>query len=60
MGPKVLRGRYRGQGLAALYAPDAINHQAVMEPLRGRQAIPKMFATEFGRAEMVCIGENLL
>lgn len=47
-------------GLAALYAPDAVNHQVVMEPLRGREAIRRMFATEFGRATMVCIVENLL
>ena len=46
-------------GLAALYAPDAVNHQVVMEPLHGRDAIRRMFATEFGRAEMVCLVENL-
>lgn len=46
-------------GLAALYAPDATNHQVVTEPLRGREAIRRMFATEFGRAEMTCIVENL-
>ena len=46
-------------GLAALYAPDAVNHQVVMEPLHGRAAIRRMFATEFGRAEMVCLIENL-
>lgn len=46
-------------GLAALYAPDAVNHQVVMEPLRGREAIRHLFATEFGRARMTCIVENL-
>ena len=46
-------------GLASLYAEDAINHQVVMEPLRGREAIRRMFATEFARAEMVCLVENL-
>lgn len=46
-------------GLAALYAPDAVNHPVVMEPLHGRAAIRQMFATEFGRAEMVCLVENL-
>lgn len=46
-------------GLASLYAEDAINHQVVMEPLRGRAAIRHMFATEFARAEMVCLVENL-
>ena len=48
------------EGLAALYAPAAVNHQVVMEPLRGRDAIREMFAIEFGRAEMTCIEENLL
>ena len=46
-------------GLAALYAVDATNHQVVMEPLRGRNAIRQMFRTEFGRAEMTCIVENI-
>lgn len=46
-------------GLAALYAIDATNHQVVMEPLLGREAIRQMFLTEFGRAEMTCIVENL-
>lgn len=48
------------EGLAALYAPEAVNHQVVMEPLRGRDTIREMFAIEFGRAEMTCIEENLL
>jgi len=48
------------EGLAALYALDAINHQVVMEPLRGRAAIREMFLVEFGRAKMVCNEENLL
>lgn len=47
------------EGLAALYAEDAINHQVVMEPLHGRDAIRQMFLTEFGRAQMVCLTENL-
>ena len=47
-------------GLAALYAPAAINHQVVMEPLVGRNAIRRMFVTEFGRATMTCIVEHIL
>ena len=47
-------------GLANLYAEDAVNHQVVTEPLRGRAAIRRMFEVEFGRARMVCIEENLL
>ena len=46
-------------GLAALYAADATNHQVVMDPLLGREAIRQMFRTEFGRAEMTCIVENI-
>lgn len=46
-------------GLAALYAVDAVNHQVVMEPLHGREAIRAMFATEFGRARMTCIIEQI-
>lgn len=45
--------------LAELYAPDAVNHQVVTDPIIGREAIKQMFATEFARAEMVCIPENI-
>jgi len=44
-------------GLIGLYAEDAVNHQVVMDPLKGRDAIRAMFTTEFGRATMVCIPE---
>ena len=47
-------------GLAALYAPDAINHQVVMEPLRGREPIRQMFLAEFARARMTCIVEHII
>ena len=47
------------EGLAALYQEDATNHQVVMAPLIGRDAIRHMFITEFGRATMTCIVENL-
>ena len=46
-------------GLAALYAEDATNHQVVMAPLLGRDAIRQMFVTEFGRATMTCVIENI-
>jgi len=45
--------------LAGLYAPDAVNHQVMWEPLEGRAAIHAMLRNEFGRAEMVCLVENL-
>ena len=47
-------------GLAALYAEDAVNHQVVTEPLVGRHAIRQLFEVEFGRAEMTCIVEQIL
>lgn len=46
-------------GLAALYAPDAVNHQVVQEPVVGRAAIREMFVREFATAEMVCIVEAI-
>ena len=46
-------------GLAALYAHDAVNHQVVMEPLNGREAIRQMFEIEFGRASMTCLAQNI-
>lgn len=46
-------------GLADLYAIDAINHQVANEPVIGKAAIKNMFATEFANAAMVCIPENI-
>ncbi len=45
--------------LVDLYSPDAINHQVVTKPVRGREAIRHMFEVEFGRATMTCLVENL-
>jgi ketosteroid isomerase-like protein len=47
------------EGLVALYADEAINHQAPESPVEGRAAIREMFEAEFARAEMVCIVENI-
>ena len=47
------------EALAGLYADDAINHQVMFDPVEGKEAIRAMFATEFSRAEMTCIVENL-
>ena len=47
------------EGLAELYAEDAVNHQVVTDPVVGRAAIRRMFQAEFGRAGMHCIVENL-
>jgi len=45
--------------LSHLYAADAVNHQVVTDPLRGRDQIRRMFEVEFGRADMTCIVENV-
>lgn len=45
--------------IAALYHEDAINHQVMRDPIRGKAAIHEMFAREFGAAEMVCIVEAI-
>ena len=46
-------------GLAALYHPDAVNHQVTQEPVVGRDAIRAMFEREFAAAEMICITEAI-
>lgn len=47
-------------GLANLYAQDAINDQVVFSaPLQGRESIKEMFEIEFSRATMVCIEEHI-
>src|SRR5687767_11681209 len=46
-------------GLAALYAEDAVNHQVALEPVVGREAIRAMFVREFRTATMVCIPDAI-
>lgn len=41
--------------LMELYAEDAVNHQMVTQPLKGKAEIKKLFETDFARAKMVCI-----
>jgi SnoaL-like protein len=45
--------------IAGFYTENAVNHQAVNEPVEGRAAIHAMFKREFGAAKMVCQIENL-
>ncbi len=45
--------------VAAFYTEDAVNHQVVQDPVRGRNAIREMFARDFDRATMVCQVENI-
>ena len=48
------------EGLANLYAEDAINEQAVFsEPLVGRESIIKLLEIDFARAKMTCIEERI-
>jgi limonene-1,2-epoxide hydrolase len=49
--------RADADGLAALYHPDAVNHQVTQNPVEGREAIRAMFAHDFQVATMVCIPE---
>ncbi|KHK93288.1 nuclear transport factor 2 family protein [Novosphingobium malaysiense] len=46
-------------GLAALYAEDAVNHQMTQDPVEGRAAIRTMFENEFAAAEMTCLVEAI-
>jgi hypothetical protein len=46
-------------GLASLYAEDAVNHQVALEPVVGREAIRAMFKREFATATMVCIPDAI-
>jgi limonene-1,2-epoxide hydrolase len=51
--------RADAEALAAFYSEDAVNHQVPEGAVKGREAIRKMFAAEFERAEMVCIVEQI-
>jgi hypothetical protein len=45
--------------LAEMYHHDAVNHQVANEPVKGKQAIHRMFSNEFRNADMTCIIENI-
>jgi limonene-1,2-epoxide hydrolase len=51
--------RADADALAGYYAEDAVNHQVAEEPVRGRDAIRRMFASGFASANMTCVIENL-
>jgi len=46
-------------GLAALYAESATNHQVTRDPVCGRSATRDMFVREFAAADMHCIPEHI-
>lgn len=45
--------------LVEMYSEDAVNHQVAEEPVRGREALHRMFTAGFEQATMVCQVENL-
>lgn len=47
------------EALSRLYAKNAVNHQVNTDPVKGRNAIRRMFEEEFVQAEMTCLVENL-
>jgi limonene-1,2-epoxide hydrolase len=47
------------EALADFYTEDAVNHQVAESPVRGREAIRRMFADGFAAAPMVCLVENI-
>ncbi len=66
MGPKELVKKWvaafneaEADAISDMYSEDAINHQVVNAPVKGRAAIRQMFANEFAAADMVCIPENI-
>ncbi len=46
-------------GLSELYHDEAINHQVYTDPLIGKSAIKAFFHSEFSKATMVCVIENI-
>ena len=45
--------------IISFYSDDAINHQVVNAPVKGKEAIKEMFLNEFAAAKMTCIIENI-
>jgi limonene-1,2-epoxide hydrolase len=44
--------------IISFYSDDAINHQVANAPVKGKEAIKKMFIDELAAADMTCIIEN--
>ncbi|MCF8242788.1 MAG: nuclear transport factor 2 family protein [Melioribacteraceae bacterium] len=47
------------ESIVDLYSEDAVNHQVPNKPVKGKNAIRKMFSEEFAKADMTCIIENI-
>ncbi len=45
--------------ISEFYADNAINHQVANDPIECKESIKEMFASEFSKAEMTCIIENI-
>ena len=45
--------------ITELYHSDAVNHQVANEVVEGKEAIRKMFISEFENADMHCVPENI-
>ena len=45
--------------IAELYHENAINHQVVNEPIKGKENIRNMFLEDFSKIKMVCIVEKI-
>lgn len=45
--------------ISDFYADEAINYQVPNTPIKGKEAIKEMFASEFAQADMTCIIENI-
>lgn len=54
-----LFNRQDHEGMAALYADNAVNHQTPIGIVEGRENIHNMLKSDFGQFEMVCIIENI-
>ena len=47
------------EAIGEFYSVDAVNHQVAEKPVEGQENIRAMFESEFARAKMVCIVENI-
>ena len=48
------------EGIASLYAPDAVNHQVALDPVSGRAAIREFHRETFAGGPLTCTPVNLV
>lgn len=51
--------RADAQALAGFYSDDAVNDQVAEKPVKGRDAVRRMFEAEFATAPISCIVEQI-